>query len=807
MGRLLKFVLSLLVTGALFWVYQHKTGDIPPIGKFFSPAQGFWHNAEKQNSITYSAAQLKDLKSSVTVQFDDRLVPHIFAKNEEDLYFMQGYITAQHRLWQMDMQTRVASGRLSEIIGPKLLERDRESRRLGLSWGASRSHALMMANPDSRRVITSYCNGVNAWIKSLKPADYPLEYKLLDFEPEAWTTMKSALLLKYMANMLTGYETDFEMTNIAKLYGIETLNQLFPEFPDSLDPVIPKGSLFSQSDTLLPVSPDTTYPGKFALLHNPYSRPDPAYGSNNWAISGSKSASGKPILCNDPHLGLNLPSIWYEVQLNAPGINTYGATIPGSPCVISGFNEKVAWGITNASTDVKDWYTVTFKDKSKSQYLMDSAWKPVRKLIEVFRVRGGGLVFDTIRFTEHGPVAYEESFNKRSETVNMALRWTAHDISNEMLAIYQLNKAENHADYIAATNHFDCPGQNFVFAATNGDIAIRHNGKFVKRWNQQGRFLLDGTSSSTLWQGFVPDSDNPHVLNPPQGFVSSANQHPTDQTYPYYYTGSYDYYRNRRLNRLLKDLREAKPADMMKIQNDNYNLYASEWLPYFVALMPETQFSTSEKDAMRELKGWTFFNDPDVSAAIYFQLWIDSFMSKLWDEFKVDQRALLTPSYFETWSYLKRFPESDFIDNKSTTQTETLPFLILQSFREAVKTADKWQLENPTKQFTWANYKNTTVLHLSQQLAFSVSEIQTGGNEDILNATSSRKGASWRMVVSPGSDGEFWGVYPGGQSGNPGSKHYVDFIEQWAKGKYFQLLFLQPGEKHKRIQHVATYNP
>jgi penicillin amidase len=475
--------------------------------------------------------------------------------------------------------------------------------------------------------------------------------------------------------------------------------------------------------------------------------------------------------------------------------------------VISGFNEQVAWGITNASTDVKDWYTVTFKDKSKSQYLMDSAWKPVRKLIEVFRVRGGDLVFDTIRFTEHGPVAYEESFNKRSETVNMALRWTAHDISNEMLAIYQLNKAENHADYIAATNHFDCPGQNFVFAATNGDIAIRHNGKFVKRWNQQGRFLLDGTSSSTLWQGFVPDSDNPHVLNPPQGFVSSANQHPTDQTYPYYYTGSYDYYRNRRLNRLLKDLREAKPADMMKIQNDNYNLYASEWLPYFVTLMPETQFSTSEKDAMRELKGWTFFNDPDVSAAIYFQLWIDSFMSKLWDEFKVDQRALLTPSYFETWSYLKRFPDSDFIDNKSTTQTETLPFLILQSFREAVKTADKWQLENPSKQFTWANFKNTTVLHLSQQLAFSVSEIQTGGNEDILNATSSRKGASWRMVVSPGSDGEIWGVYPGGQSGNPGSKHYVDFIEQWAKGKYFQLLLLQPGEKHKRIQHVATYNP
>jgi penicillin amidase len=254
-------------------------------------------------------------------------------------------------------------------------------------------------------------------------------------------------------------------------------------------------------------------------------------------------------------------------------------------------------------------------------------------------------------------------------------------------------------------------------------------------------------------------------------------------------------------------LQNAKPADMMKIQNDNYNLCASELLPYFLSLMPNLQFSTSEKDALRELKNWTFINDPDVGAAIYFQLWLDGFMEKLWDEFKVDQRALLTPSYFETWSYLKRFPDSDFIDDKSTTQTETLPFLIAQSFRNAVRIADKWQIENPDDSFTWANYKNTTALHLSQQLAFSISNIQTGGNEDIINATSSRKGASWRMIVSPGSDGEFWGVYPGGQSGNPGSKHYVDFIDQWAKGKYFQLLFLKPGEKHKRIQHVNQFNP
>ena len=807
MGRVLKFIVCIVITGALFWVYQHKSGDIPPIGKFFSPVQGFWNNAESAKSITYSSSNIVGLKQPVTVQFDDRLVPHIFAKNEADLYFMQGYITAQNRLWQMDMQTRVAGGRLAEIIGPKLLERDRESRRLGLSWGASRSHALMMANPQSRLIATSYCNGVNAWISALKPADYPLEYKLLDFEPEAWTTMKTALLLKYMSNMLTGYETDFEMTNIAKLYGIETLNQLFPEFPDSLDPVIPKGTQFVRTDTIQPIHPDSTYPSQLALLHNPFSRPDPGYGSNNWAISGSRSASGKPILCNDPHLGLNLPSIWYEVQLHAPGINTYGASIPGAPCVISGFNEDVAWGITNASTDVKDWYIVTFKDKFKQQYLLDSTWKPVRTLVEEFHVKGQRSVFDTIRFTEHGPVTYEETFNKRPETVNMALRWTAHDFSNELVAIYQLNKAANHADYLKATNQFDCPGQNFVFAAANGDIAIRHNGKFVKRYNQQGRFLLDGTKSNTLWQGFVPDSDNPHVLNPERGFVSSANQHPTDQSYPYYYTGTYDYYRNRRLNRLLSNLQNAKPADMMKIQNDNFNLCASELLPYFFALMPVADFTTTEKEATRELKNWTYVNDTDVGAPIYFQLWLDGFMEKLWDEFKVDQRALLTPSYFETWSYLKRFPDSDFIDDKTTTQTETLPFLILQSFRNAVKLADNWQTENPSKPFTWANYKNTTALHLSQQLAFSISNIQTGGNEDILNATSSRKGASWRMIVSPGSDGEFWGVYPGGQSGNPGSKHYVDFIDQWAKGKYFQLLFLQPGEKHKRIQHVATYNP
>jgi penicillin amidase len=796
-----KFFISLIFSVALCWLFFTKTGPLPPLGNFFSPFQGFWQNAESVKEASDELLQFEALSGPARILFDKREVPHIFASNAEDLFFLQGYVTAKFRLWQMDMQARVAGGRLSEVLGESMLERDRESRRLGLKWGASRTLAATMANPQTRMILLRYTAGVNAYIASLKPKDYPLEYKLLDFEPEAWTPMKTALLLKYMSNLLTGYDTDFEMSNLAKLYGFETVNQLFPEFPDSLSPVIPSGNIFTQSDTIPLRVPTDTLQHFAALRSLPQS--DPAVGSNNWAVGPSRTASGKPILCNDPHLSLNLPSIWFEVQLHCPELDVYGVTIPGAPCVIIGFNRDVAWGITNAAADVRDWYKVTFRDQRRNEYLMDSSWKPVRRMVESFAVRGGEMIYDTILFTEHGPVSYDRSFSKNVEKQNMAMRWTAHDYSNEMFAFYTLNKASNYSDYLQALANFDCPAQNFAFAAKNGDIAMQVTGKLVKRWNQQGRYLLDGSRSDHLWQGYIPKTDLPRSANPESDFVSSANQHSVDSLYPYYLNGFYAYYRNRRINSLLARMKGIKPADMMKMQHDNYNLVASEWLPWLIQQLPSSKLNSVERNALQLLKAWNYENEALQVAPVYFSLWLDAMLDEIWDEFAGKERALHRPGKFETWSYLRRFPDSEFIDKQGTAQTESLPFITMQAFRRAVENAEAWKKANPAKDLRWADFKNTTVLHLSQQAAFSANGVECGGGEDIVNYSTTKKGASWRMVVSPGTEDVYYGVYPGGQSGNPGSKHYTEFIDSWANGEYFRLLYLKPGETSAEITHAT----
>ena len=271
--------------------------------------------------------------------------PTSFAANDHDLYYAQGYLTARDRLWQMEFMTRVAAGRISEVVGPKALEYDRFQRRMGLGFGAENSLREMMQNDTTRLVLESYSAGVNAYISQLRPADYPFEYKLLDYAPEPWQPLKCALLLKLMAWDLSGRSDDLRLSNILSKYGPEVTRDLFPDYPFRADPVVPEGTPLDFTPLPVPVAPPLFGAAVSGLV--PSREPDAELGSNNFAVAGSRSASGLPLLANDPHLQLNLPSIWYQIQLSAPGQNVYGVTIPGAPAVIIGFNENVAWGVTN----------------------------------------------------------------------------------------------------------------------------------------------------------------------------------------------------------------------------------------------------------------------------------------------------------------------------------------------------------------------------------------------------------------------------------------------------------------------------
>ena len=802
--RYLRLVFSLLLTGLVFYGLNSKQGALPPLGKFLNPTAGIWQN-EKDESID-GQVLIPGLSAKVNVHYDSQMIPHVFAQNERDLYKAQGYLTAKHRLWQLEFQTYAAAGRLSEILGEKALDYDRTERRRGMGYGAEKSVAYMKnKDPETLQFVQDYADGVNAYIDQLTPATYPVEYKLLDYKPEAWTPEKTALLLMYMTKMLAGRDKDLPYTNMLRLIGPKNFDLLFPDFFDMTDPVIPKETDWSFIDV-----PQSKRPKNFVVLDTlkeNLPQPHPDNGSNNWAISGAKSASGRPILANDPHLGLNLPSIWFVMQLSTPQHNAFGATIPGALGVISGFNQHIAWGETNATRDVTDWYKITF-NADRTHYLLDSIWQPVTQRVENIKIKGKTAYRDTVYYTHHGPVVFDKNFKSDNERTGYAMRWIGHDGGNHQKTFIELNKAKNYDEYTAALQYWTAPSQNFVFASTEGDIALWIQGKFANKWEGQGKFLMDGSRSENDWQSFIPQSFNAHTKNPSRGFVSSANQHPVDQQYPYYvFNDGYETYRNRVINNFFRSKDTFSVADFKNLHNNNFNLKAAELLPFMLEQMDTSSLSQEEQKLLDEITDWKFYNDMDEVGPSIWAAWFDALEDLVWDEFDQKDQTLTRPFAYQTIHLLKTQGGHDFMDIVATkNQKETAKDLFLLSFKTAVQNIHQHQKENGSYQ--WRDYKATYVGHLLQALpAFSRFDIPIGGGRSIVNATSTNHGPSWRMIVEMTEPPTALGIYPGGQSGNPGSQYYDNFIDDWAAGQYHSLHFLQADAQTEVIIGTQTLIP
>jgi penicillin amidase len=803
--KLLKVGVSLIITVSLIYFLNRSWNfgsPIPALGKFLNPFTGFWQNAETQNPNPETLS-LKGLTDEVSILYDSLLIPHVFAKNDADLYFAQGYITAKNRLWQMEFQTHAAAGRISEIIGAAALDYDRTQRRRGMIYAAENALNVMESDPIAKAMVTSYTRGINQYIESVRDKDLPLEYKLLNYRPEPWTNLKCALLLKNMALTLNFGDKDIEMTNALKLFDKEVVDLLWPDHEMVGDPIVDRKDNWKFTPVTLDSVP-LALPNELIKMP-PLDKADKDVGSNNWAVSGRKTQTGSPILCNDPHLNLTLPSIWYVIHLNAPGVNVMGASLPGSPAVISGFNDSIAWGVTNAQRDLVDWFKIEFKDKSKSEYRSDGEWKKSRQVIETFLVKSGDPFIDTITFTHHGPVVFDESFHNNHELNHYALRWVAHDASEEILTFYKLNRGKNHADYMEALDHYASPAQNFVFASTSGDVAMRIQGKFPVRRKEEGKYVLDGTKTSNEWQAFIPNDQNVMDKNPARGFVSSANQYPADETYPYYITAtSYEAYRNRRINKLLSEMSEITPRDMMELQFDTYNLKAEESLPTFLNYLDTTNFSKPQQRAYRILTAWDYENSVNSEGASYYEAWWDALYPLIWDEVKTSKVALEFPTTYNTIKLIKEKPELVFFDVLETPDTETAKEVLQMSFLKAVANIESWKTEHK-KEPRWADYKDTFIGHLLQGLPAFSYHVQHGGNHDIVNASSRTHGPSWRMVVSLEKVKlRAWGVYPGGQSGNPGSPYYNNLLHSWTQGKYFEFQFESQASKIKSVLSTLT---
>ncbi len=798
-----KFATSLLLTIAVFYGLNTKLGSVPPIGKFLDPSQGVWQN-EHDESIT-GDIQINGLSDKVTVHYDENLIPHIFAQNDRDLYKAQGYITAKHRLWQMEFQTHVSAGRLSEIIGERTLNYDRSQRRKGMGFGAENALEKMKDDHEILEFLEAYSNGVNYYINELNSKTLPVENKFLNYKPEPWSVKKTTLLLMYMTDMLSGEESDLEYTNALREFGKDRFDLLYPDFFDFNEPVIPTETDWGFINVEMTKTPQGELP--LDSISEIMEKPDPDNGSNNWAVGSEKSYSGNPILANDPHLGLNLPSIWFVMQLATPEHNSYGATLPGALGIISGFNAHIAWGETNATRDVKDWYKIEFKDESRTQYKYDGQWKNTIIRLEEIKIKGTETFIDSVFYTHHGPVSYDHTFKGNGQKVGYAMKWMGHVGGNNQRTLINLNSAKNYDDYINALKHWVAPAQNFVFASSEGDIALWVQGQFPNKWKGQGKFLMDGSNPEHDWQGFIPQQFNAHTKNPERGFVSSSNQHPVDRSYPFYvFNDGYDAYRNRVINDFFRSKEKFTIQDFKNLQNNNFNRKASELLPYMFEHMEISSLTEEEKQILNTIKAWNFYSEADQLAPSIWDLWWKKLYAITWDEYNNQDIALETPFIYQTISMLKNNPDDAFMDIVETPKKETSKDLFLITFKETVKELINWKEKNGN--YNWSDYKGTYVGHLLQGLpAFSRFNLPIGGDKNTVNAADKNWGPSWRMIVEMTSPPTALGIYPGGQSGNPGSKYYDNFIDQWAAGEYFNALFIQDSNNTDGIIATQTLTP
>ena len=540
--------------------------------------------SDQASTKTLAVAGLRD---RVTVRRDERGIPYIEAKNDEDLYFAQGYVTASDRLWQMDLLRRNERGELAEVLGNTVLEQDKQHRTLGFAQEVEIE--FVRASPGARTVLEAYANGVNAYIASLDLKTLPPEFQILQYKPKPWTPADSLLVGKLFAEALSNtWRLDIMRAALAALPA-EKRAGLMPEI-SPLDVLVvgndsrannktasaiqPSGDTHESStqETLLALARDQEIAAQSLARVGVYA--EGLAASNNWVVSGKHTASGKPLLANDPHLQASAPSIWYLVHLSAPGQRVAGVAAPGGPGVILGHNEYITWGMTNVGPDVQDLYEEKFDPNNPKRYQTPAGWRDADVRQEEIKVRKGftDSATDTVAFdvtvTQHGPIVFEKG-GKR-----YALRWTALDPAlNKADSAYVINRARNWKEFSAALESFTAPTQNIVYADTAGHIGYHAAGVVPIRKSGDGSVPYDGSTDDGDWIKYIPIKDLPTLYDPPSGIIVTANQRIVGTDYPYFLTHSWAQpYRARRIFELLNEKPKLTTDDFRRIQGDVYSI-------------------------------------------------------------------------------------------------------------------------------------------------------------------------------------------------------------------------------------------
>ncbi len=787
---------------------------------------------------------LSGLNAPVKIYRDQMGIPQIYASSAHDLFFAQGYVHAQDRFWQMDAWRHIGSATLSEMFGKGQVETDAFLRTLG--WRQTAEAEWQGLDQDSKNILLAYTDGVNAYLKDHSGTALSLEYAVLkllspNYRVAEWTPVNSLTWGKAMAWDLRGnMDEEIERVVLLKTLTPEQVDELFPPYPQD-HPVIVNQIEDNAAKAAAPVSTVVNLPASVDLastaenisrLNQVLGALGDGIGSNSWVISGERTATGMPLLANDPHLGIQMPSIWYQVGMHCEPqtadcpYEMAGFSFAGVPGVVIGHNDRVAWGFTNVGPDVMDLYIEKVNPDNPNQYEVNGSWVDFETRDETIAVAGGDPVTITVRTTRHGPVISDTfgpvmdsgdpkdkefvPFKEKAgidlpEQYVVALKWTALSPSTPFKAIWGFDKAQNWEDFRAAAANFHVPAQNLIYADVDGNIGYQMPGDIPVRAGGDGRLPVPGWTDAYEWTGFLPFEKQPYLFNPSSGYIVTANNQVPPRDYPYFVSSDWDY--GFRANRIVSLIETAQgPIDIayiQKMQGDNFDANAPVFVPLLLASAPAS-LTANEKIVLEQLKNWDYMANADSTPAAFFEAF---WRHLLQGTFNDELPKAYQPDGGSRWNEVMRNLSSDspWWDDKSTTSVvESRGDIIAKAITEAFNELEKTYGKDPAN-WKWGNmhaatFKNQTLgesgIGLIEDL-FNRGPFPVGGGLSVVNATgwSVKNGyetdwlPSMRMIVDLSNLSNSVTVHTTGQSGHAGNPHYTDMAPLWASLQYYPMLW------------------
>lgn len=742
------------------------------------PAADLYERAEKALSPITGEFTIRGLKQPVKVARDNWGVAHIYAANQDDLFFAQGFVAAQDRLFQMELWKRAGQGRLAEVLGKSAVERDRYARLLkyrGDMQAEYKSYA-----PDTLAILTAFTSGINAYIRYMSAAGgpgLPIDFQIAGFKPEPWKP--EDCLSRMAAYSMTGNaHSELGTALLLTKLGADKAQQVLePDPPVKLDPI--DGVDYSG------LSPELLkgLVGGDARIEFPTSTN--SVGSNNWTISGKLTATGKPILANDPHRVIAIPSLRYIVHLVAPGWDVIGSGEPALPGVAIGHNQRIAWGLTIFPVDQQDLYIEELNASNPLQYKRNGKWQTMKAEQTIITVKGAQPQTTTLKFTDHGPVLWEDAAHHRA----LALHWVGVEGGTAgYLASLSVDRAQNWNEFLAALERWKLPPENMIYADVDGNIGEQSAGLIpIRNWT--GLLPVPGADNKYEWTGFVPLDQLPRTFNPADGWFATANNRTIPEDYKYKVGYEWSTYRIDRIRQVLSGFAEKQHKieieDVENLQNDVYSLPADQ----LIRMLPRHS-QGAEARFLEMLKDWDrLLRSPSVPGAVY-EVWERHIRSAAMAKIAGAEAGALS-------AYLNTQRAADYLKSLPADERQNL---LLSTLLDAGHEMEEKEGQDPAL-WSWGGMHTMTFRHALDltpggKSLFNLGPVARPGDGNTVAATGSGSsgfqqvaGASYREIFDLSNWDNSLAINTPGQSGEPGSRHYADLLPLWEAGQYFQLLY------------------